>query len=695
MSDPRFARFKTDPRFRRPKKQHSKVVLDDRFKSIFQDDKSKKSNKGGRVDKYGRPLSDDHEKDNLRRFYRLENEDPEEPAPGPDYARGEILLESSDEEDIHEPSDDDQSDGGFVALGHDQSRPINVLKDSEEAEIDLDEDDFADLDAQAAAYTHTRSEQDPDEDDTPHTRRLAIVNLDWDHVRATHLYKILDSTLSSSHTSSKPGAKAAPVVRGKVISVRVFPSQFGKERMEKEEREGPPVELLRKKPVVEEEVNAENIYETGDADEYDEDALRRYQLERLRYYYAIVECDNVQVASHLVNELQGTELERSANVFDMSFVPDDMEFNEDWRDEATTSDPISDYKALDFVTDALRHSKVKLTWDQEDPERSRVTRRTLTRKEMEENDFRAYIASSSDSESDAGGSGLGQKAMDRNKMRSLLLGGGGNDLPEGWGNSSYGADGGEDDVDMEVTFMPALSEAKGGEETTLEKYQRKMKEKRKRRKEDQKMDTDTNKKEPLDGDDFFGDSGGEDDEQGASSQPKTEATKSKRERKGLVDGHDQRQTSSQNELSLLVASDNADVEPNHFDIKAIIKAEKKKGKKKRGKGKGGQSEEGNNEIQEEFSIDVKDDRFKALHEDYNFAIDPSNPRFKKTTAMSALLNERSQRQKQKRYTGQSEEIRSSSIAISNAGQNLKSLVESVKRKSSAMEENVVGKRRRT
>ena len=45
-----------------------------------------------------------------------------------------------------------------------------------------------------------------------------------------------------------------------------------------------------------------------------------------RYYYAIVECDTTEAATHIYNELEGTELERSANVFDISFVPEDMTF---------------------------------------------------------------------------------------------------------------------------------------------------------------------------------------------------------------------------------------------------------------------------------------------------------------------------------------------------------------------------------
>jgi len=50
-----------------------------------------------------------------------------------------------------------------------------------------------------------------------------------------------------------------------------------------------------------------------------------------RYYYAIVECDTVQLASYLYSELQSAELERSANVLNLSFVPDDMTFEEVFR----------------------------------------------------------------------------------------------------------------------------------------------------------------------------------------------------------------------------------------------------------------------------------------------------------------------------------------------------------------------------
>lgn len=255
---------------------------------------------GHKVDKYGRPISDTQNQEDLRRYYRLENDEEESDAAPkkPDLARGEVLLESSDEEEIN--LDDESDDGGFVTLGRDPSRPITVP--DEGIEVDLDEDSYADLDAQAASYSKTHQE---DEEPSEGTRssRLAIVNLDWEHVRAHHLYKICASLVSptapvvrastsslaeptsSSRKRSEKGSGGGPVnvVRGKVLNVRVYPSDFGKERMAREEKEGPPKEIFKKKRDLDvDEINEKTIYEVGGEEDYDEDALRKYQLERLR-----------------------------------------------------------------------------------------------------------------------------------------------------------------------------------------------------------------------------------------------------------------------------------------------------------------------------------------------------------------------------------------------------------------------------
>jgi hypothetical protein len=68
-----------------------------------------------------------------------------------------------------------------------------------------------------------------------------------------------------------------------------------------------------------------------------------------RYYYAIATFDSPNAAAHVYTELEGTELERSANLFDLSYVPEDINFDEKPHDEAT-HDAIS-YQPLDFTTD--------------------------------------------------------------------------------------------------------------------------------------------------------------------------------------------------------------------------------------------------------------------------------------------------------------------------------------------------------
>ena len=223
------------------------------------------------MDKYGRQLSDVQETESLRRFYRV---DPAEFSAGPDYARGQVLLESSDEED-DKPSDDENED--IVVLGPDTDRPP-LVPEGEDAEVNLDEDDTVDLVPQATPYPKVASEDE--QESSGRTRRIAVVDLDWDYVRATHLYKIFNSAVSPAK-SSKSDTAFTPAMQGKVLSVRIYPSKFGLERMAREEN-GPPLELFKKKMTDEDDVNERTIYETGNSGEYDEDALRKYQLERLR-----------------------------------------------------------------------------------------------------------------------------------------------------------------------------------------------------------------------------------------------------------------------------------------------------------------------------------------------------------------------------------------------------------------------------
>lgn len=438
INDDRFARLQTDPRFLRPNREEAKVVVDDRFKGLLSGGLS-----GGRkskIDKFGRKVKAkvaSKDDDDMRRLYRLddgrvgepsgsgsssssEEEEGEKEKRFIDYARGEGQIESSDDEDSSDEDEDQSEEDGpsEVIMGNAAARRREKqslrFEDDEEEEEEDDDDDFAgdelqvaeedlsQLDAQAERTVQREAAAKKAVDSLPKrkgdTSRLAVVNMDWDHIRAIDLYKVFSSLVSPAGAvlagSSRSGGTGASgpsstrimPVKGRVLNVRVYPSNFGLERMAKENREGPPTDIFKrdeegriksKKKKKKKNKTAKKgderddddsdesdveLFEVDEGGEFDEEALRNYQLERLRYYYAIVTFDSPQAARYIMDEVDGTEMERTANVFDLSFVPDDMTFpdkqadkedlaDEGWRDEATEVHDGGAYKGVDFTTD--------------------------------------------------------------------------------------------------------------------------------------------------------------------------------------------------------------------------------------------------------------------------------------------------------------------------------------------------------
>ena len=137
------------------------------------------------------------------------------------------------------------------------------------------------------------------------TSRLAIVDLDWDKVRAVDVLAVLRSF-------------APP--RGRVDRVTVYPSDYGLERMAVEDVRGPGALLGRGKQQQQQKGlggTAGSGGSASDSDDVDPAAARRrlraYELSRLRYYYAIAECDSAATASAVYDECDGMEFLRSSN----------------------------------------------------------------------------------------------------------------------------------------------------------------------------------------------------------------------------------------------------------------------------------------------------------------------------------------------------------------------------------------------
>jgi hypothetical protein len=287
-----------------------------------------------------------------------------------------------------------------------------------------------------------------------------------------------------------------------------------------------------------------------------------------------------------------------------------------------------------------------------------MTRRTLTREEIDEQDFNNLVGASSGSEDESESGAAKPKKSNKKDMRALLLENSDGD-DDVWGKAGTAwkeelaevRGQGKTEKDMEITFRPALSGAKavtGGDEenmTTLEKYQMRMKEKKARKKEKRELraagkavsegdsDADTKPaKKAGKGDDFFGGSSDEEAEEVAAiDESEEEVEKPKSKSKAKPDTKSKSKTTHQSvkakeDLPKDLPED-LQTTTDHFSMKDILKAEKEKGKKKRRRNKGGKHE-AEREVElgpDGWKLDVKDDRFKALHSEPEFAIDPSNP----------------------------------------------------------------------
>ncbi|KAL1389500.1 pre-rRNA processing protein Esf1 [Phyllosticta capitalensis] len=724
ISDPRFSNMTTDPRFRLPSKKNNRVTLDKRFAHMLKDDDfSKKAS----VDRYGRKVSKNAGKKELERIYRVEDEDEDED-------------EEADQSDEADDDDEVQRELARIDRKYDPARDGGFSSSSDDDSDDDDDSDEADVsEDEAVEFPNNGNDPQVDELDEP-TTRIAVVNLDWDNIRATDLMAVASSFVPAE---------------GRISKVTVYPSEFGRERMEREELEGPPREIFSKNKRKddsesdedsdsEDERIKQDLLQEDKGEEFDSKALRQYQLERLRYYYALIECDSAATAKYLYDNMDGREYLSSANFFDMRFVPDEVSFEEDKpRDECSR---IPDgYKPNEFVTDALTHSKVKLTWDADDTTRKEVQKRAFSQKEIDENDLKAYIGtdSSDDEESDealssgdeaASTTTHDKKAAREEKAAKLraALGLSSGSLVSKKKKSSDGPVG-----DMQITFTSGLSNkskddtGKGvfenaPEETTREKYIRKEKERKQRRKEraraartgaisdeqaaeqDAASDAEASAAEedahapgPDDddpfNDPFFTDPAGE-TQRAAKAAKKAAKQKNASERAAAAEAA----AAERAQLELLMADEGADAKLKHFDMKAIEKAEKearRKGKGKKNKTKkNAAADDANGEEQSGFSMDTADPRFKAVFDSHEYAIDPTNPRFKRTQGMTALLEEGRRKRKDRaerddvdapveRGAPAGKKAKRSAAAADEGppagGDDLKKLVEKVKSKTAA------------
>ena len=114
--------------------------------------------------------------------------------------------------------------------------------------------------------------------------------------------------------------------------------------------------------------------------------------------------------------------------------------------------------------------------------------------------------------------------------------------------------------------------------------------------------------------------------------------KSSKKKKKIEDEDNVVNDAENNGLGLMIMD--SDDERNHFNYKDIVESETKSGKSKRWKKKKKASVK---PVEDNFAVDVADDRFGALFNRAEFNIDPTESNFKKTKNMEKIIAEKMKR----------------------------------------------------
>ncbi|KAM8774410.1 ESF1 homolog [Rhynchonycteris naso] len=571
---------------------------------------------------------------------------------GYEKSKGGEMLECALEEDLGSASEmgsDEESEGGIAGFGRAFSDDNDSDKDEDEEDEsdgseeedesdsgpDLargkgnietsseDEEDMEDLLPEDSGFEHAWRELDKDAprgDEITH--RLAVCNMDWDRLKAKDLLALFNSF--------KP--------KGSVIfSVKIYPSEFGKERMKEEQVQGP-VELSS----IPEDV--------PEKDWTSREKLRDYQFKRLKYYYAVVDCDSPETAAKLYEDCDGLEFESSCSFIDLRFIPDDITFDDEPKDIASEVD-LTAYKPKYFTSAAMGTSTVEITWDETDHERITTLNRKFKKEELLDMDFQAYLASSSEDEEELedGLQGDDEVNVEEDgktkktqkddeqiaKYRQLLQ-----VIQEKEKKNK------ENDMEMEIKWVPGLKESaeemvkkklEGKDKLTpWEQFLEKKKEKKRLKKKQKALAEAASEDElPSDvdmNDPYF------------AEEVKKIGLKGKKSMKSAKDstcpGEEAEIEKQKAEMALLMM-DEEEESKKHFNYNKIVEHQNLSKKKKK------QLMKKKELLEDDFEINVKDARFQAMYTSHLFNLDPSDPNFKKTKAMEKILEEKAQQRERK------------------------------------------------
>lgn len=301
----RFLRVKYDPVFQKMDQKDSKIKIDSRFKEILTNDKKFSSISNTKIDKYGRKIQKEKiDKETKELFY-----DP--------HTEGDIKTNKDDPLPFHwseESSSEEDYEGDLHDLLGEQVEEYDFLGEEEEK---VEMRDIS-------------------------STRLAMMNYDWENITVGDIFITLGSFLPAG---------------GEILSVKKYLSQFGEEMLKKEQEEGPLAAWDPESSKIEgknEEIDKLN-------DKLNDKNVRMYELNRLKYYYAVIEFDSEKTADFVYNNVNNMEIMNTGITVDLRAIPSDLKIPN--PPVETVNEKPSKASSFNFFVKAKQHTNVEITWE--------------------------------------------------------------------------------------------------------------------------------------------------------------------------------------------------------------------------------------------------------------------------------------------------------------------------------------------
>ncbi|KPA81844.1 hypothetical protein ABB37_04102 [Leptomonas pyrrhocoris] len=338
------------------------------------------------------------------------------------------------------PSDHDGAMEEATEEDDEENEEVSQHTSSDE-DVDVEEVGSLPLEEEAALDDEVNAWAPDEVEFIEARRRVAIVNCDWDHVRAVDLYAILFHALP---------------LGGQLHEVCVYMSEWGKKMIALEKTHGPdlwvkpgeadatasaegedgapaegeaemPAAVELPEEVSDDEIseprsdgwtddNPDMLHEQGEDGEFFSDGkFRRYEMDRMKYYYAVASFDSADTAAAVYNELDGMDIEASGVVLDLRYIDDDETFAQ----PVSRADHIpANFRPLaSFKMSAMSQSKFRISWDQDDVFRHQSVQDSFTGT-TEEDDLAAYLApADSDADDDGGPADPAKRTREKRDIR--------------------------------------------------------------------------------------------------------------------------------------------------------------------------------------------------------------------------------------------------------------------------------------